>query len=194
MRSCAVWHVSSSSAGFATTSQTTAGLLTNLNRQSVLDDEAGYPARPILIHLFTQSSHATVFVHRIRCCFPSPQRRRFSADVSEFNLGWSRRKMPARRSLYARPRTEMARKALSRSRIRQPHVSPHCNSSHVLELMVAAGRKPSPQAVVAFVRFADRRQLRLVSFNCCSEDVLEAVIVNPREVLTQDRGAKFIRR
>jgi hypothetical protein len=88
----------------------------------------------------------------------------------------------------------MARKALSRSRIRRPHVSPHRNSSHVLELMVAAGRKPSPQAVVAFERFADRRQLRLVSFNCRGEDVLEAVIVNPREVLTQDRGAKFIRR
>jgi hypothetical protein len=65
---------------------------------------------------------------------------------------------------------------------------------HALELMVAAGRKPLPQAVVAFEGFADRRQFRLVSFNCCGEDVFEAVIVNPREILTQDRRGKFIRR
>src|ERR1700681_1455804 len=63
---------------------------------------------------------------------------------------------------------------------------------HVLELMVAAGRKPSPQSAVAPERFADRSQLRLVGFNCCGEDVFEAVIVNPGEVLTQDRGGNFI--
>ena len=64
---------------------------------------------------------------------------------------------------------------------------------HLLELMVAAGRKSLPQAVVVFKGFADRRRPRLVSLNCCGEGALETVIVNPREVLTQDGGSEFIR-
>src|SRR5258708_844360 len=60
----------------------------------------------------------------------------------------------------------------------------------VSELMVAAGTKPSPQVAVAFERFAGRSRLRLVGFDCRGEDVLEAVIVNPREILTQHRRGK----
>ena len=64
---------------------------------------------------------------------------------------------------------------------------------HLLELMVAAGRKSLPQAAVVFRGFADRRRPRLVSLNCRGEGALETVIVNPREVLTQDGGSEFIR-
>jgi hypothetical protein len=63
------------------------------------------------------------------------------------------------------------------------------------EPLVAPRGKPSPQAVViASERLADRRQLRLVSFDRCREDALETIIVNSRKILTQEREAKFIRR
>src|SRR5258705_8913731 len=62
-----------------------------------------------------------------------------------------------------------------------------------LKLLAAPRGKPSPQAAVVFERLADRRDLRLVGLNCCREDALETIIVNSREVLTQERGGKFIR-
>ena len=57
-------------------------------------------------------SHATAFVHRIRPGFPSPQRRQLSAYVSESIMGRAGEEIPPGTPLYARSRTEMARKAI----------------------------------------------------------------------------------
>ena len=80
-----------------------------------------------------------------------------------------------------------------RRRMKSVATSPSTLRERGLEQMVASGGKPSPQTVVAPNGFANRRRLRLVSSRCCREDVLETIVINSREVLTQDRGGKVIR-
>ena len=57
-------------------------------------------------------SHAPAFIHRIRSRFPSAQRRQLSAYVSESIMGRAGEEIPPGTPLYARSRTEMARKAI----------------------------------------------------------------------------------
>jgi hypothetical protein len=73
---------------------------------------------------------------------------------------------------------------------RSPHKNPRASP---LQLLAAPRGKSPPQAAVASERLADRRHLRLAGLNGCREDAPEPIIVNPREVLTQERGGKFIR-
>jgi len=61
------------------------------------------------------------------------------------------------------------------------------------EHTAAALRKSSPQALVTLERLSDRSLLRLAGFHGGRKDVLEAVVINTGEELTQDRGGEFIR-
>jgi len=72
-----------------------------------------------------------------------------------------------------------------RRRMKSVATSPSILRERGLEQMVASGGKPSLQVDSALDRFA----LRLVSFlHCCPEEVLEAVIINPREAHQSGHG------
>ena len=62
-----------------------------------------------------------------------------------------------------------------------------------LEQAAASGRKPFPQVVVAFDRFACRSLFQLVEVDCRCEGPPETAIIYSRKVLTQGRVGKYIR-
>ena len=129
--------------------------------RALMERRAIRPAFSISL-LSRGASHAANLVHRIRSGFPPAQSRRRRRDVSRSLLGRAAQDISAATSLYARSRTEMARKACSS--IAHPPAAPEfrCGNpgrpAHTLELLVAPRGKPSPQAVVAFDGFADRRR------------------------------------
>jgi hypothetical protein len=98
MRSCAAWSANSSFAAFG-------------------------PSDWATISLWRGGSHGTALVHCIRSGFASPQRHWRRRDLPRPVLGRAWSAIPAGRSLYARARTEMARKAFSRSRLPRRQVS-----------------------------------------------------------------------
>jgi hypothetical protein len=61
-----------------------------------------------------------------------------------------------------------------------------------LQRLAGSGSKPSPQGFVAPDRPAGRRLRRWLGFNGRREDPLEPLIIDPREVLAQDGGCRFI--
>jgi hypothetical protein len=81
-----------------------------------------------------------------------------------------------------------------RRRMKSVATSPSILREHGLEQMVASGGKPSRQADFTLNRFAFRLVSFFLSFlHCCREEVLEAIVINPRKMLAQHRGSKFIR-
>jgi hypothetical protein len=107
------------------------------------------------------ASHAAVSVYCF-CCRPSPQCRRLAGAVFQLLLGRAGRAVPAGRSLHARSRTEMARKAPCRPRLRRRDVNSRRSSgAHSAPRAFTFIVKPGSSAAAAFITQAsvgsDRR-------------------------------------